>query len=94
MNQPPDVPQGDSAIDGIVVAVEEWIEGINDLHHQLGLALEELRQLPAPGSEEHRLIEQIIILLRQRRAQAPTRAAIKTWVRQASEKRTTDGSES
>ena len=64
----------------IVAAIVEWIEGVADLHRDLAIALEELRRLSLPLQVSERLSE-LVVLLRQRQAQAPTRTAVETWVR-------------
>ena len=64
----------------IVAAIVGWIEGVADLHRDVAIALEELRRLSLPLPVNERLSE-LVVLLRQRQAQAPTRTAVETWVR-------------
>jgi hypothetical protein len=64
----------------IVAAIVAWIEGVADLHREVAIALEELRRLSLPLPVNERLSE-LVVLLRQRQAQAPTRTAVETWVR-------------
>ena len=66
--------------DVIVAAVVAWIEGVADLHREVASACEELRALSLPIPVDERLSE-LVVLLRQRQAQAPTRTAVETWVR-------------
>jgi len=64
----------------IVAAIVEWIEGVADLHRDVAVALEELRRLSLPLPVNERLSE-LVVLLRQRQSQAPTRTAVETWLR-------------
>ena len=66
--------------DVIVAAVAAWIDDVAVLHREVALVLEDLRKLPLPGTADERL-SKVVVALRQRQAQAPTRAAVETWVR-------------
>lgn len=65
----------------IVAAVAKWVEDVEALHAQVQAAMEDLRVQPGLGREAQALIERLLIVLRQRQAQAPTPDMVRTWVR-------------
>ena len=65
----------------IADAVSKWVDEVKALHAQVQAAMEEIRLQPGLGPQGERLIEQLLIVLRQRQAQAPTPEMVRTWVR-------------
>ncbi|HEY2589241.1 MAG TPA: hypothetical protein VGI81_26085 [Tepidisphaeraceae bacterium] len=65
----------------VAAEVSKWVEAAQALQAQVQMAMEEIRLQPGLSEEAQRLIEQLMILLRQRQAQAPTPDMVRTWVR-------------
>lgn len=68
----------------VAAEVSKWVEDAQALQAQVQAAMEQIRLQPGLGPEAQRLIEQLMILLRQRQAQAPTPDMVRTWVRMLS----------
>jgi hypothetical protein len=82
MDEPDDRPtSATQPTDVIVAAVVEWIEGVAELHREIALVLDLLRKSAATSPADERLLGGLVVGLRQRQAQAPSRAAVETWVR-------------
>lgn len=64
----------------VAAGVSKWVEDAQALQAQVQAAMEQIRLQPGLGPEAQRLIEQLLILLRQRQAQAPTPDMVRTWV--------------
>jgi hypothetical protein len=62
-------------------AVSKWLNETQALHAQVQAAMEQIRLQPGLGPEAERLIKQLLVVLRQRQAQAPTPDMVRTWVR-------------
>ena len=65
----------------VAAEVSKWVEEAQSLQVQVQTAMEEIRLQPGLGAEAQRLIEQLLVLLRQRRAQTPTPEMVRTWLR-------------
>lgn len=65
----------------IAAEVSKWVEDAQALQAQVQMAMEAIRLQPGLGPEGQRLIEQLLVVLRQRQAQAPTPDMVRTWVR-------------
>jgi hypothetical protein len=65
----------------IAAEVSKWVEDAQALQAQVQTAIEAIRLQPGLGPEAQRLIEQLLVVLRQRQSQAPTPDMVRTWVR-------------
>lgn len=66
----------------IAAEVSKWMQETQALHDQLQQAMEQIRLQPGWTPEGEQLIERLLILLRQRRAQTPMPDMIRTWIRE------------
>ena len=69
----------------VTAAVTTWIDQTEVLLGQAQTALESLRFHTGVAPDAQRTIYQLIVLLRQRRADAPTTGAVQTWLRAMSD---------
>lgn len=74
----PDPVQSEAVISA---AVSKWISDVQGLHAQVEAGMEEIRVQPGLGEAAQQLIAQLLIVLRQRRAQTPTPEAVRAWLR-------------
>lgn len=69
------------SIEVVAEAVTRWMDETETLQAQVQAALEQIWAQPGIGAEAQRLIEQLLIVLRQRRSQTPTPDMVRTWLR-------------
>ena len=69
----------------VATAVTKWIEDTVGLLAQAQTALESLRFHPGITPDVERTIYQLLVLLRQRRTDAPTPDAVRNWLRALAE---------
>ena len=73
------------AFTDVATAVTRWIEDTVNLLAQAQSALESLRLHPSPAPDAERTVYHLLVLLRQRRTDAPTPDAVQTWLRALAE---------
>ena len=62
-------------------AVERWVIDVERLLAQTQTALESLREHTGVPRDAQNAIYQLLVLVRHRRAQTPTREVIRSWMR-------------
>jgi hypothetical protein len=79
----PTNPPDDAAADARAAteAVERWVVDVERLLAQTQTALESLREHSGVPRDAQNAIYQLLVLVRHRRAQTPTRQAIRSWMR-------------
>ena len=65
----------------VATAVMKWIEETVGLLEQAQTAMESLRFHPGVAPDAERTMYQLLVLLRQRRTDAPTPEAVQAWLR-------------